>query len=164
MYERHKQKRERRKAIDIDGMLKRVKQRAVELNQCAERILTEKTLQTHKTAGQMQTELHVVRSTAVDIKVTAEDILDSAKQTGSDVRFLGVAANQFARNFDTNMRGQSNKLDRLGQRLEQDLQAINMESKRLMDSVTAQNLVLKAFADVLNGRLHPAMLLVATVA
>jgi len=60
MYELHKQRRERRKTIDIDGMLKRFKQRAVKLNQCAEGILAEKALQTHKSAGEMQAESYVI--------------------------------------------------------------------------------------------------------
>ena len=61
-----------------------------------------------------------------------------------------MAANHFAKIFDTNKRGQWNKLDRL----DQGIQAMNIDSKRVMDSVAAQSWMLM-FADRLSPRLRP---------
>jgi hypothetical protein len=151
MFDRFRQKQKKLKTIDLEAMLKEVEQKAIALDQCAERILTKATLETHKTASEMQTELHVLRSTAIDIKGTTADISATTIDTGDKVMRLGVAANQFARDVNTSMRAQSSRLGKL----DRDIQMMNMDTKKLIDGIDAQNGTLMIFAETINSTSPP---------
>ena len=151
MFEKLKNKQEKQKGIDIQGMLKKVQKKSLELDQCAERILARHATETRDGVGLLQVEATVARSMLVDAQDGQNHLLAIAQKTSSDVhlvgrgvQYLGEAANNVVRYMFEENRA-----------LRERLQFMNQDHKQVLSATESQNATIALLTEtVISASVH----------
>ena len=100
MFEKFKNKHDKKKSINIEALVKKVQKKSTELDQCAARILAEKTFETNQNTSDLKKEAIFSRGLLAGVADKQEYHLEITEATSADVKalgrgfqYLGVAAN-----------------------------------------------------------------------
>ncbi len=152
MIERFKNKQEKQRTVNIQAMLKRVHDKSIELDQCAERILAKQISETHQGTELLKAEASVTRNILVDVKTDQNNLLSVARDTrngvemvGRNIQFLGMAANQLAEKYD-------GVLETV---LQQRLEYMNSDREQTQSSKEGQDGMLSMLAESIYSELPP---------
>ncbi|ERT00556.1 hypothetical protein HMPREF1624_03930 [Sporothrix schenckii ATCC 58251] len=143
LIEKLKNRQERQKSISIEGMLKKVQKKSLELDQCAERILARNSNETRTGVGLLQVEASVARSMLVEARDRQDRMLDISQQTnnsvqlvGRDIKYLGEAANKVVRYMVDENRTLRERIQFLGQ-----------DHKQVISATESQNATIAFLAE-----------------
>lgn len=154
-----KNKQEKQKGINIEGMLKKVQKKSIELDQCAERIMARKMLETHQGVGSLKVEAGVTRAILVDVKTDQNNLLEVGQQTnngvqmiGQGVQYLGAAANNFIQTYDNAMQQMVEETRALRQRL----LYMHEDRAQILSAAESQNATIAMLTETVLSKSSPA--------
>lgn len=93
MLEKFKNKHEKKKSINIEALVKKVQKKSIELDQCAERILAQKTIETNQKTSDLDRKANIAQELLTGVSQTQEYHLEITQETNASVKYLGAAAN-----------------------------------------------------------------------
>ncbi|CAK7212185.1 hypothetical protein SCUCBS95973_001356 [Sporothrix curviconia] len=144
LFEKFKNKQEKQKSVNIEGMLKKVQKKSTELDQCAERILARKAIETHEGIGHLQLEAGTQRSMITEVRTDQTHLVAMAHETSNSVKLMDHKLSYIGYMAESAFRAMSER-ERIVD--EEKREFMNKDREQIQAAVSAQNFTMGLLAE-----------------